>query len=64
MRQLATSEEFRAAVAEAGLGELSADELGLLRTYYDDARAFALELRELVALDDEPATIFRAGPGS
>jgi hypothetical protein len=60
MRPCTTKEALRAAVREAGLGELAPDELDLLETLYRDAGAFGDALRNAVAGDDQPATVFQA----
>ena len=60
MRPFATENDLSAAALDAGLGEMGPDELALLKTFHDDACAFAVALREAVAGDDEPATVFRA----
>lgn len=60
MRPFATKDDLRTAALEAGLGELGPDELALLKTFHDDACAFADALRNAVAGDDEPATAFQA----
>ena len=54
-------EGFRAAVARAGLGDVPPDDLALLRHYHDGWRAQVAQLRPVVELADEPATIFVAG---
>jgi hypothetical protein len=60
MRPFSTEADLSAAALGAGLGELAPDELALLKTFHDDACAFGVALREAVAGDDEPATVFRA----
>ena len=63
MRPFATKDDLRAAALEAGLGDLGPDELALLKTFHDDVCAFGVALRDALAADDEPATVFQAmGP--
>jgi hypothetical protein len=56
------AEGFRAAVERAGLGDVPADDLALLRHYYVGWRAQVAQLRLVLDLTDEPATIFVAAP--
>jgi hypothetical protein len=56
------AEAFLVAVAGAGLGDVPADDLALLRRYYDGWRAQVAQLRPVLDLADEPATIFVAAP--
>jgi hypothetical protein len=52
--------DFRAAVELAGLGDLPPDELALLRHYFDGWRTQVVQLRAVLELADEPATVFVA----
>jgi hypothetical protein len=56
--------DFRAAVELAGLGDLPPDELALLRHYFDGWRAQVVQLRAVLELADEPATVFVAAPAA
>jgi hypothetical protein len=60
LRAFARNDDLRAAAREAGLGDLEPEELALLKIFHDDACAFGDALRNAVAADDEPATVFRA----
>ncbi len=64
VRQIATIQAFRMAAIQAGLGELPADDLAFLKTYYDDACDFVVTLDDAVAPEDEPATVFRPLPSA
>jgi hypothetical protein len=61
MQPFESMEDFRAHTLEAGLGEMTDDELAHLKRFYDGAAAVAGQLEALVSLDDEPATTFQPG---
>lgn len=64
MKDFTSMDAFAQAVIDAGLGRLSAEELALLKTYYDGARTMAASLRDAFTLTDEPATVLAASrPG-
>lgn len=61
MKPIATMDEFRVATLEAGLGEMSDEELAFMKNYYDGAVKMTVRIREVINLDDEPGTVFNAG---
>ncbi len=55
-------EEFKGLVEKAGLHNVPADDLELMKNYWDGARPQIAMLRQALVLPDEPATVFAAAP--
>ena len=55
-------EAFKDLVEKAGLQNVPAEDLELMKNYWYGARPMIAMLRQALALPDEPATVFSAMP--
>ena len=55
-------EAFKDLAEKAGLYKVPAEDLELMKNYWNGARPMIAMLRQALALPDEPATVFSAMP--